>query len=168
MLQRGNFILLLLFFLVTPFSPYLNRFRTLKDEALRLKGGSSITAALTQQDKTKLLVGKCAAIMQVYNPHPSLLSFLLIYFICFVFLLVQPVLVKLEKLFKNTVGKLGGPNTPHERAFTHSYGPSLRRGIAILRALSRPGAHAQAIFVSKLLLFSSSSPPLTISFLMLF
>ena len=85
MLQRGNFILLLLFFLVTPFSPYLNRFRTLKDEALRLKGGSSITAALTQQDKTKLLVGKCAAIMQVYNPHPSLLSFLLIYFIfiCF-------------------------------------------------------------------------------------
>lgn len=41
------------------------RFRTLKDEALRLKGGSSITATLTQQDKTKLLVGKCNAIMQV-------------------------------------------------------------------------------------------------------
>eukprot|EP00026_Physarum_polycephalum_P000029 Phypoly_transcript_00029.p1 GENE.Phypoly_transcript_00029~~Phypoly_transcript_00029.p1 ORF type:complete len:2984 (-),score=506.25 Phypoly_transcript_00029:303-8192(-) len=97
------------------------RFRTLKDEASRLKGGSSITAALTQQDKTKLLVGKCAAIM-------------------------QPVLVKLEKLFKNTVGKPGGPNTPHERAFANTYGPSLRRGLALLRALSRPGAHTHAIF----------------------
>jgi hypothetical protein len=43
------------------------RFRTLKDEALRLKGGSSITAALTQHEKTKLLVGKCAAIMQVLH-----------------------------------------------------------------------------------------------------